>query len=230
MLPMGELSRMTQFKNLSKKYGSSVSAGLFAYPALMAADILIYKSNVVPVGEDQQQHIELTREIARKFNKRFGQTFPIPKAILPKTGERLKSLIDPTKKMSKSDAPESYIGLFDKPADIERKIKHAVTDSGREIKYNPKNKPALSNLLTIYSLVSGKPVKALEKQFSGKGYAEFKKLLAQEVNKFLEPFRKRRARIKEKEALKILEAGRKKASVLAADTLKEVKEKTGLLA
>jgi len=229
LTPLGELERMTQFKEKSQTQKGNINAGLFTYPVLMAADILLYQADAVPVGEDQAQHLELTRTIARKFNSRFGKTFKEPKTRLPKNGARLMALTDPKQKMSKSLGPTSYIGLFDKAADIERKIKHAVTDSGREIKYDPKNKPAISNLLTIYSLVSGKPVKTIEKQFSGKGYAEFKKALANELKKFLDPFRKKRAKISEKEVLKILETGRKKASSLAEKTMKEVKQKVGLL-
>jgi tryptophanyl-tRNA synthetase len=229
LTPLGELERMTQFKEKVEKQKSNINAGLFTYPILMAADILLYQSDVVPVGEDQVQHLELARTIARKFNSRFGKTFKEPKSQLPKSGARIMALTDPKQKMSKSLGLESYIGLFDKPGDIERKIKHAVTDSGREIKYDEKNKPAISNLLSIYSLVSGKTVKALEKEFKGKGYAEFKKSFAREINKFLEPFRGKRKKINDKEVLKILENGRKKAAAIAETTLKEVKEKVGLL-
>ena len=231
LLPLGELKRMTQFKDLAKKYGTSVNAGLLTYPALMAADILIYKAKAVPVGEDQKQHVELARTVARKFNSKFGKIFPEPIALISKNAARLKSLTNPGKKMSKSDEPESYLGLFDSPALIKQKIMQAVTDSGREIEYNPKNKPAISNLLTIYHLFAGKPIAQIEKEFKGKGYSFFKSKLADLVIKKLAPIQKKQKELlKNKSQLKkILEAGTKKARIITQKTLKEVKERIGLL-
>ena len=194
IIPLGELQRMTQFKEKSKKHPEYVNAGLLNYPLLMAADILLYQTEAVPVGKDQQQHVELTREIARRFNKKFGITFKEPKTLLPKIGEKIMSLQNPLKKMSKTDDPRGCIGLFDEPDQIKEKVMKAVTDAGKTIRYNPKLKPGVSNLLTIYSLFSGKPIKevdelrssspfanvrVVEKKFKGKGYAELKKQLTE---------------------------------------------------
>lgn len=228
--PVGELSRMVQYKEKLKE-GAPATAGLFVYPVLMAADILLYKADAVPVGEDQLQHIELTRAIAEKFNKKFGETFPLPKAILPPGGaERIKALDDPKKKMSKSGSPDSYIGLLDSPDTIRRKMKTAVTDSGKEVRYDPVKKPAISNLLVIYSGFSGKAIPELERKFQGKGYAEFKASLAEVLVTQLAPIREKfEALVKEPENLRaVLEEGNKKARVVAERTLTEVKEKMGL--
>jgi len=173
--PLGELKRMTQFKEKSKKQPEYVNAGLLNYPLLMAADILLYKTDLVPVGIDQEQHVELTRKIARKFNKMCGGVFKMPEALLPKVGQKIMSLQNPKKKMSKTDDPLGCVGLFDEPEEIKKKIMSAVTDLGRIIKYDPLKKPGISNLLTIYSLFSGKKIKDLEKNFKGRGYEEFKK-------------------------------------------------------
>ncbi|RJQ14223.1 tryptophan--tRNA ligase [Candidatus Parcubacteria bacterium] len=231
LIPLGELERMTQYKDLQKKYGSSINAGLLTYPALMAADILIYKANAVPVGEDQQQHVELTRTIARKFNSKFGKVFPEPIAIIAKSGARLKSLTDPSKKMSKSDPSQSYIGIFDAPQVIKEKIMRATTDSGSEIKFDEKNKPAISNLLTIYHLFSQMTVSSIEQKFKGKGYASFKTALADLIIEKLQPLQeKQKQLLKNKEKLvSILNAGTKKARLIAQKTLKEVKRKIGLI-
>jgi len=176
--PLGELQRMTQFKEKAKKHPENINAGLLDYPVLMAADILLYKTEGVPVGKDQAQHVELTRTIARKFNNKFGKTFIEPKTILPKMGEKIMSLTEPRKKMSKTDNPQSYICLLDSPEIITKKIMNATTDSGKEIKYNPQRKPGISNLLTIFSLLTNTSIKKLENDFKGKGYAYFKKSLA----------------------------------------------------
>ena len=231
LLPMGELQRMTQYKDLVKKYGASINAGIFVYPALMAADILIYKANVVPVGEDQKQHVELARTIARKFNLKFGRVFPEPIAILDKTSLRLKSLTNPDKKMSKSDKPNSHIGLFDEPAIIRKKILSAVTDSGKEIKYDQKNKPAISNLLTIYHLFSGKPITAIEREYQNQGYAAFKSGLAELIIKKLSSIQaKQKKLLKSKTYLqRILDNGTKRARKIAQKTLQEVRQKMGLI-
>ena len=248
--PIGDLTRMTQYKEKAKKFKSNLNAGLLNYPILMASDILLYKTDLVPVGEDQKQHVELTRTIAKRFNQKFGQTFKIPEVKLPKTGARIMSLQQPTKKMSKTDKPESYLGLFDEPEEIKAKISKAVTDTGRTIKYNPKAKPGISNLLTIYSLFtqmrqsrtkgedetlvsspSGKSIKELERKFKGKGYAEFKKSLTELLINSLEPFRRKRKELLSREVYvkEILTQGKKRAQIIATSTLQEVKEKMGLI-
>ena len=229
--PLGELKRMTQFKEKSKKQPEYVNAGLLNYPLLMAADILLYKTDLVPVGIDQEQHVELTREIARKFNKMFGEVFKMPEALLPKVGQKIMSLQNPKKKMSKTDDPLGCVGLFDEPEEIKKKIMSAVTDLGRIIKYDPIKKPGISNLLTIYSLFSGKKIESLEKNFKGRGYEEFKKGLSQLLIETLEPLRKKRKELLQREVYvkEILEQGRKRAQVIAQSTLQEVKKKMGLV-
>jgi tryptophanyl-tRNA synthetase len=231
LAPLGDLQRMAQFKEKKKQYPKALNAGLLNYPLLMASDILLYKAELVPVGKDQKQHVELTRTLARKFNKTFGKTFPEPKALLPEIGERIMSLQNPKKKMSKTDDEKGWIGLFDRPEIIKEKIMKAVTDSGKIIKYNPKRKPAISNLLTIYSLLSSKEIKAVEKKFQGKGYAQFKKSLASLLIKKLEPFRQKRKEYLKREVYlqEILKQGRKKAKIVAEDTISEAKRKMGLL-
>lgn len=230
MTPLGELRRMTQFKEKSKKHPEYVNAGLLNYPLLMAADILLYKTEVVPVGMDQKQHVELTREIARRFNKKFGQVFQEPKALLPKTGEKIMSLQKPKKKMSKTDDPRGCIGLFDEPEEIKKKIMTAVTDPGKVIKYDSQKKPGISNLLTIYSLFSGKSIKELEKKFKNSGYKKFKKSLTELIIDSLGPFRRKRKEFLTREVYvkEILEQGRKKAQIIAESTMTEVYKRMGL--
>lgn len=229
--PIGDLERMTQYKEKSKKFKDNINAGLLNYPILMAADILLYQTDFVPVGEDQKQHVELARTIARKFNQRFGQVFKVPEAKLPKTGARIMSLSNPLKKMSKSDSPESYIGLFDEPEIIKGKIMRAVTDTGKIVKYQPEKKPGISNLLTIYSLLSGKAISELEKKFKNKGYADFKKSLAELTISSLEVFRRKRKEllIREVYVNEILNQGTKRAQVIAQSTIQDVRKKMGLL-
>jgi len=229
--PLGELKRMTQFKEKSKKHPKYVNAGLLNYPLLMAADILLYKTDLVPVGIDQEQHVELTREIARKFNKMFGEVFKMPEALLPKVGQKIMSLQNPKKKMSKTDDPLGCVGLFDEPEEIKKKIMSAVTDLGRIIKYDPIKKPGISNLLTIYSLFSGKKIESLEKNFKGRGYEEFKKALSQLLIETLEPLRKKRKELLQREVYvkEILTQGKNRAQVIAQSTLQEVKKKMGLI-
>jgi len=228
--PLGELKRMTQFKEKSKKHPEYVNAGLLNYPLLMAADILLYKTDLVPVGIDQKQHVELTREIARRFNKKFGQVFKEPKVLLPKVGMKIMSLQNPKKKMSKTDDPAGCIGLFDEPEEIKKKIITAVTDPGRKIIFDPQKKPGISNLLTIYSLFAGKSVKNLEKKFKGKGYEEFKKSLILLLTNSLEPFRRKRKELLPREVYikEILNQGAKKARVITQSTIQEVRQKIGL--
>jgi len=229
--PVGELQLMTQYKDKSKKYKDNINAGLLDYPVLMAADILLYKTVAVPVGKDQEQHVELTRSLAKKFNKRFGQTFPEPEAIMPASGAKIMSLTDPKKKMSKSDDPKSYISLFDDPEVIKKKIMSAETDSGKDILYNFTKKPGISNLLTIYSLLSGKTTKDLEKEFKGKGYGDFKKSLAEVVINYLEPFRRKQKELLTREVYvdEILKNGKSRAETIAKATMQEVREKMGLI-
>jgi len=228
--PVGDLTRMTQYKEKSKKYEKNINAGLLNYPILMAADILLYKADIVPVGEDQSQHVELARTIARKFNQRFGDTFKIPQTKLPKVGAKIMSLSQPTKKMSKSDPAESYIAIFDEPKDIKSKIMKAVTDTGKTIKYDKKKKPGISNLLTIYSLFSDKSIEELESKFKNKNYAEFKKSLATLLVDSLEPFRRKRKELLSREVYvkEILSQGTKRAQAIAKSTMEEVNKKMGL--
>lgn len=227
--PMGELERMTQFKDKSARQKENVNAGLFTYPTLMAADILLYSTNVVPVGDDQDQHLEITRTLARKFNAKFGKTFIEPKAVHTKT-PRVMSLSNPLKKMSKSE-PESCLFIDDSPHEIQNKIKRAVTDSGTEIKYDKKNKPAISNLLEIYSSLSGEGISALEKRFKGKKYVEFKIDVAKTVANHFADFRKAKSALIENRAhlLSLLSDGSEKAAQIANKKIAEVKKKIGLV-
>lgn len=229
--PMGELERMTQFKEKRQKQ-KAVYAGLFNYPTLMAADILLYHTGLVPVGKDQLQHIELTRSLAERFNNRFGETFTIPEPRLKKEAALIMSLTSPSKKMSKSDEDEgSRINLGDSPETIRKKIKAAVTDSSAEIKYDPNAKPAISNLLVIFSEFAGKPTATLEQEYAGKSYADFKADLAEAVVEGLAPLQKKITELKrdEKAVLTILRDGSQKAAVIANQTLAEVKQKIGFL-
>lgn len=228
---MGELSRMTQFKEKSKgEEGGSVSAGLFMYPVLQAADVLAYKADLVPVGDDQRQHLELMRDLAERFNRLFGATFPVPEAYIPEQGARIMSLDDTTAKMSKSsDRPTGNLWMMDPPDVVRDKIKRAVTDSGREIKYGP-DKPAISNLLDIFANVSSMSPEQLVSQYEGKGYAEFKSGLADAVISFLEPFQRRFKELMEDpgELASLIAGGADKARIVADKTLQEVRERIGL--
>lgn len=192
---MGELSRMTQFKDKSRKHADNINAGLFTYPVLMAADILLYQADLVPVGEDQKQHLEITRDIAKRFNNAYSETFKIPEPYIPKVGARIMSLQDPTQKMSKSDPNENaYILLLDKPNAIVRKIKRAVTDSGSEVRRG-EGKEGIENLMSIYGAVTGKTMEETEAEFEGKGYGVFKSAVADAVVAALEPIQKRYAEL-----------------------------------
>ncbi len=229
MTPIVELERMTQFKDKSKQHKENINAGLFTYPVLMAADILLYDTDVVPVGEDQMQHVELTRTIAKKFNNLYGETLKVPKAITPKYGARLMGLDNPTKKMSKTALSEyNFISITDKPDMIRKKIMKAVTDSGDEIKFG-KDKPAISNLLTIYHLVTDKEISEIEKDYQGNGYGDFKKDLAEKIIKFLKPIQEKMRNTDDKEVIKILEKGAKAAQKVSSKTLEKTKEKIGLV-
>lgn len=235
--PLGELERMTQFKEKAKQHKENINAGLLTYPILMAADILLYKADTVPVGEDQQQHVELSRTLARKFNSKFGKVFPEPKIQLPEFGARIMSLTDPIQKMSKS-IPQGCVFLSDEPEIIRQKIRAAVTDSEKKVKFDEKNKPAISNLLTIYHLFSNKSIKDIEKKYQGKGpacrqgrYAEFKKDLAEVVVNGLKEFQKKRKEFEKnpQQVKKILADGARKAQKIATQTIKEIKVKMGLI-
>lgn len=230
MTPMGELERMTQFKE--KRSGAGSYAGLLNYPTLQAADILLYQPAVVPVGEDQLQHLELARMLAQKFNNRFGETFVVPKPLLLKTSARVMGLDDPTKKMSKSAASSAnYISLLDTPDDIRKKIKGAVTDSGKEIKYDPEKKPAIANLINIMSAFSGLNAGEIEARYANKGYVDFKSDLAEILIEALAPIQKRYITLsKNPEAIyAILKKGAKDAAHVAGKTLNDAKKKMGFL-
>ena len=228
--PFGELSRMTQFKDKSKKHPEYINAGLFNYPVLMAADILLYNTDVVPIGKDQTQHVELTRNIAEKFNKKYGEVFKLPKTMVPEQGATIMSLQFPEKKMSKTDDVKGCIGLFDEPKEIKEKIMSATTDSGKEIKYDIKNKKGVSNLLTIYSLFSDMPIKEIEKEFKGKGYGDFKKALSDLLIEKLEPIRQKRKELENNPeyVYKVLEKGANEARKVAEKKMIEVRNKMGL--
>jgi len=262
--PMGELERMTQFKEKSKmeilmrmadkkigekqmaalregripsvstevtenEYQQMRNVGLFDYPVLMAADIIMYDAGVVPVGDDQLQHLELARTLARKFNNKFGRMFIEPQPLLTKT-PRVMSLTDPAKKMSKSQ-PEGCLFIDDQPEALKRKIARATTDSGSEIKHSRENKPGISNLLEIYSSLTDEPVAKIEKRFAGKGYGEFKKSLVETISNYFADFRKKKIKLitNNSKLITILNAGSKKASVKASAKIKEVKKKVGLI-
>jgi tryptophanyl-tRNA synthetase len=229
---MGELNRMTQFKDKSKKLGPEGQlVGLFNYPVLMAADILLYDSNEVPVGEDQVQHVELTRDIANRFNKLYGETFVLPKATIPKHGARVMSLDDASVKMSKSDHPDSYVALGEEPTSVIKKFKRAVTDSDTQVKYDKASKPAISNLMEIYVGFSDLSLKEIEQKYSGKGYGEFKQDLGEIVAGKLAELQKEFNKIRSDEAglLSIVGEGSAKASEIANKKVAEVKSKIGLL-
>ncbi|MBI2041724.1 MAG: tryptophan--tRNA ligase [Candidatus Nealsonbacteria bacterium] len=228
--PIGELERMIQYKEKSKQFKDSVNVGLLDYPVLQAADILLYQIDSVPVGKDQAQHLELTKTIAEKFNQKYGKTLKVPEALVLGIGGKIMALNDPLKKMSKS-SPETCLFLFDEPEIIKKKIMTAVTDTGKTIKYDLVKKPGISNLLTIYSLFSGEPIKELEKKFAAKGYADFKKHLAAMLIEKLEPFRRKKKELMQREVYikEILERGRKRAEIIAQATMLEVRQKVGLL-
>jgi tryptophanyl-tRNA synthetase len=228
--PVGDLLRMTQYKEKMKEFKEKLGAGILNYPILMTADILLYKADVVPVGRDQQQHVELSRTIARRFNKLFGEVFIEPKVKLQKTGAKIMALNNPKKKMSKS-IPEGCLYLFDEPEEIKMKIMKAVTDPGKKIIYDPQKKPGISNLLTIFSLFSGKSIKELEREFSRKGYEEFKKSLIKLLVNSLESFRRKRKELLAREVYvkEVLSQGEKRARVIAQSTIQEVKKKMGLV-
>ncbi|HJX14061.1 MAG TPA: tryptophan--tRNA ligase [Dehalococcoidales bacterium] len=229
-IPMGWMQRMTQFKEKSVKQREQVSVGLFDYPALMAADILLYRTDVVPVGEDQKQHVELARDTAQRFNAIYGETFVLPEPLIPDVGARIMGLDDPTKKMSKSETGSGHaINLLDTPDAIRSKIMRATTDSRRDILFD-ESRPGIFNLLTIYQLFTGQGRKEIEAQFAGKGYGDFKKVLAEAVVEGLRPLQERYREFTSPPGRidAILAAGADKARPLAEKTLAEVKKRIGL--
>ena len=226
---MSELERMTQFKDKARKQQENVAVGLFDYPVLMAADILLYQTDLVPVGEDQKQHLELTRDIAIRFNRDYGETFRVPDAYIPKIGARIMSLSDPLKKMSKSDDdPAGCVMLLDDADIVQKKFKRAVTDSGTEIRFDA-SRPAITNLLTIYQLMTDQAPEAIESHFAGKGYAQLKQQLADVTIEFLKPVQERVRAIDDEQLERMLGLGRDKAKAIAAETMKTVERKIGIV-
>ncbi|BFK82324.1 tryptophan--tRNA ligase [Clostridium baratii] len=228
---MGELSRMTQFKDKSKKAGNSVGTGLLTYPVLMASDILLYQTNLVPVGKDQIQHLELTRDLAIRFNNTYSPTFTVPEAYVPKTGAKIMSLQEPTKKMSKSDDnPNSFILIMDPPEVIRKKVSRAVTDSIGVINYSD-DQPGVKNLLNILSAINNKTPEDLVKEYEGKGYADLKKDVAEAIVTELKPIQERvKELLKDKKALEaIYKEGANKANYIANKTLRKMQKKIGFI-
>ena len=228
---MGEMSRMNQFKDKSAKHADNINCGLFTYPVLMAGDILLYQANLVPVGVDQTQHLEICRDIATRFNGLYGNVFTIPEGYYPKLGARVMSLGDPTSKMSKSD-PDGCVYMMDKPEDIMRKFKRAVTDCDACVKFDKENKPGISNLLSIYCAATGKTVAEAEAEFAGQGYGIFKPAVAESVIELLRPIREEAERLTADKAYleSVYKDGAQKASYLAEKTLRKVYKKVGFVA
>jgi tryptophanyl-tRNA synthetase len=226
---VGELERMTQYKDKAKKQRENVSAGLLTYPALMAADILLYQTDLVPVGQDQKQHLELTRDVAERFNRDYGETFKVPDAFIPKVGAKIMALDDPSKKMSKSDENvNGRISLMDDADTIRRKFKRAVTDSGTDVRFD-ETRPAVTNLLSMYHLLTGRTPEEIESHFAGKGYAQLKNDLAEATVAFLQPYQERVRSISDEELSRILRDGADKARVIAAETMRQVRERMGIV-
>lgn len=229
MTYMGELQRMTQYKDKTAKGETGITDGLFTYPCLMAADILLYDADYVPVGQDQTQHVELCRNLAERFNNRYSETFVIPKPLAPKVGKKIFSLQDPTKKMSKSESnPKGTIDLLDDPAVARKKIMSAITDSIGIIQYDPENQPGLANLLTIQSVLANEPIEDIVERFSGKGYGELKKEIGQTVFDFLTDLQEKYNQIMKSGIIdKVLEEGAQKANYVANKKIRKVYKKVG---
>ncbi len=228
--PMGDLKRMTQYKEKSKKHKEYINAGLFNYPILMAADILLYKTETVPIGEDQVQHVELARAIAKKFNSQFGKTLKVPGVKLQESGARIMSLQNPKNKMSKTDSDQGCIGIFEDSESIKKKIMRAVTDTGKTVKFDPVRKPGISNLLTIYGSFKDISIKEAEKEMKGKSYAEFKSTVADTIINHLQPLRDKRDELASREVYvqEILKSGARRAETIAQSTMIEVRKNMGL--
>ena len=227
----GELSRMTQFKDKSAKNADNINAGLFTYPVLMAADILIYQADMVPVGEDQRQHVEICRDIANRFNGIYGDVFKVPEPYIAKVGARIKGLSAPEAKMSKPQ-PDGCVFLLEKPEDIQRKFKKAVTDSDASVRFDPAAKPGVSNLIQIYAAATGKSFEAIEAEFDGRGYGDFKKTVGDAVVELLRPLREETERLLADKAYleSIYRSGAERAACVANRTLSKVYKKVGFLA
>lgn len=227
----GELSRMTQFKDKSQKHADNITAGLFTYPVLMAADILLYQTDLVPVGQDQKQHVELCRDIANRFNGVYSNTFTLPEPFIPKMGARIMSLGNPDSKMSKSD-PDGCVYMMDKPEDIMRKFKRAVTDCETAVRYDKENKPGVSNLLTIYCAATGKTMEEAEAEFAGQGYGVFKPAVGEAVVELMRPVREEAQRLMGDKAYleSVYKEGAERARYLAEKTLRKVYKKVGFVA
>ena len=228
---MGESERMTQFKDKASKHAERASVGLFTYPMLMAADILLYDTNIVPIGDDQKQHVELARDLAERFNKMYGETFVVPQPMIKKTGARIMALDDPTKKMSKSSvSPKGYIALSDDDKTIAKKIRSAQTDSVGTVGYDPNHRPGISNLVTICSEITGSSPAQIIKEFEGKGYKEFKEVLAQVLIEFIAPIRTHQAELlaDKGELVSILNNGSARAREVAEKKMKQVRSALGI--
>ena len=227
---MGELNRMTQFKDKSQKHSDNINSGLFTYPALMAADILLYQTDLVPVGVDQKQHLELTRDLAIRFNNIYGNTFKVPEGYIPKVGAKIMSLQDPTKKMSKSDTDiNASISVIDDTDTIIRKFKRAVTDSEAEVRFDEENKPGISNLMTIYGAITGQSMEQVENEFVGKGYGDFKLKVGEAVAEELKPLQNRFKELSTDKAYidGMIKKNAEVANYLATKTLRKVQKKVG---
>ena len=229
---MGELQRMTQFKDKSAKHADNINAGLFTYPSLMAADILLYQSDMVPIGADQKQHLELARNLAERFNSVYGETFVVPDGYFPKVGARIMSLQEPTRKMSKSDPEDTYIALLDEPNVIRKKLRRAQTDCDNSVAFDPENKPGISNLMSIFSAVTGKSMDEITAEYDGRGYGAFKDAVADAVIAELEPIQARYAKISADKAYlgEVMTKNAERANALAQRTLLKVRRKVGLAA
>ena len=226
---MGELQRMTQFKDKSAKHADNINAGLFTYPVLMAADILLYMSDLVPIGSDQKQHLELARDIAERFNAIYGDVFIVPEGYFPKVGARVMSLQEPTRKMSKSDPEETYIAILDKPEIIRKKMRRAVTDCDNTVVFDPENKPGIANLMSIMSALTGKTMDEITAEYDGQGYGKFKDAVADSVIAALEPIQKRYDEISADKAYlqEVLTSGAERAEAIAYRTMLKIRKKIG---
>ena len=227
---MGEMSRMTQFKDKSAKHADNINCGLFTYPVLMASDILLYQTDLVPIGADQKQHLEICRDIAERFNGVYGDVFTIPEGYFPKVGARVMSLQEPTRKMSKSDPEETYIAILDKPEIIRKKIRRAVTDCDNTIRFDPEEKPGVANLMSIMSALTGKGMDDIAAEYDGQGYGKFKDAVADSVIAALEPIQKEYERISADKAYlqQVMDSGRDRASAIAHRTMLKVRKKLGI--
>ena len=227
---MGEMSRMTQFKDKSQKHADNINCGLFTYPVLMAADILLYQTDLVPIGADQKQHLEIARDIAERFNGVFGDVFTVPEGYFPKVGARVMSLQEPTRKMSKSDPEETYIAILDKPEIIRKKLRRAVTDCENRVAFDPEKQPGVANLMSILSALTGRGMDDIAAEFDGQGYGRFKDAVADAVIAVLEPIQREYDRISADKAYlqQVMDSGRERASAIAHRTMLKVRKKLGI--